>query len=172
MGSNQTQGYGQAVHRYIIRLPLTKNRIDGRAYFSVGSTQLRTCHSSLNRSHICPRRNKCSVAEARGVPNAVITMYQIAKSSIPLTHLASAAQLSSCTRYKPHLLPFLPSYLHFYLSTFNLLKLLVYLRNWKEKGFQSVRRKSVSCHNLEMSKLMCHTHFFHFQTNSCMVQLK
>lgn len=99
-----------AIHRdmaklcvYIIRLPLTKNRIDGGACFNAGSTQLRTCHSSLKRSHICPRGNKCSVAEAWGVPNAVITMYKIAKSSIQLTHLASAAVLSSCTLYKPQL---------------------------------------------------------------------
>jgi len=89
-----TKVYGQAVHRYIIRLPLTKNRIDEGTFLNAGSTPLHTCHSSFNRSHICPRGNKCYLAEARGISNAVITMYQIAESSIQLTHLASAAFFS------------------------------------------------------------------------------
>lgn len=69
----------------------------------------------------------------------------------------------------------LPSYLHFFRFSFytqpSEVLVTIFKNLERQKSFHVLERKPISCHNLKMRELMCHTHFCCEDADGCYKRL-
>jgi len=120
-----TKVYGQAVHRYIIRLPLTKNRIDEGTFLNAGSTPLHMPQQLQQISYLSQRKQMLS---CRSKGNFQCSDYNVPNSWEQYTINSfgfCCIFFSSCTLYKPQLLSSLVFFFLFFSTSLCPLKFLV-----------------------------------------------